>query len=220
MSSFRIAALIVAAGRGNRAGGEVPKQWQYVAGQRVIEWTLAAFQSHPQITHIALVLHADDMGRTTKPTPSICVPGGADRAASVRAGLDALGNTDATHVLIHDVARPCVSQQVISKVIAALHETQAAAPALSVTDALWRGEFGRVTSTQDRSNLYRAQTPQGFKLDAIVKAHSIHPGGAADDVEVALAAGLEVSIVPGDEQNLKITLPADFERAARILEQR
>lgn len=220
MSSLCVAALIVAAGRGNRAGGDIPKQWQVVAGKRVIDWTLAAFHVHPQIAQTALVLHPDDMNHTCDPIPNICVAGGTDRAASVRAGLDALRDTDATHVLIHDVARPCVSAQVVSAVIDALGTTKAAAPALAVTDALWRGEQGFVTGTETRAGLYRAQTPQGFELRSIADAHANHPGGAADDVEVARAAGLEVQIVPGEEDNLKITLPEDFDRAARILERK
>ena len=220
MKVKHVAALIVAAGRGTRAGGETPKQWQTVAGRPVIDWTLAAFRAHPGIDTLAVVLHADDLERTLTPTPDIVTQGGADRAASVVAGLAALQKRGITHVLIHDVARPCISTDTISAVIEALDDHDAAAPAVAVTDALWTGENGHVTGTQSRDGLFRAQTPQGFALPAITAAHAAHPGGAADDVEVARAAGLEVRIVPGDEDNLKITLPADFDRAARILERR
>ena len=92
-----------------------------------------------------------------------------------------------------------------------------AAPALPVTDALWTGSAGLVTGTRDRTGLYRAQTPQGFALEAIRAAHAAHKGGAADDVEVARAHGMEVAIVPGDEDNIKITMPGDFDRAERLL---
>ena len=143
--------------------------------------------------------------------------GGADRAASVRAGLDALTQEAPDRVLIHDVARPCVSQPVIEAVLAALDQHSGAAPALPVTDALWTGDGTRVTGTRDREGLYRAQTPQGFRFAEILAAHRAHPGGAADDVAVARAAGLEVAITPGDETNLKITTPEDFSRVDSYL---
>ncbi|MFP4406801.1 bifunctional 2-C-methyl-D-erythritol 4-phosphate cytidylyltransferase/2-C-methyl-D-erythritol 2,4-cyclodiphosphate synthase [Rhodosalinus sp.] len=209
------AALIVAAGRGRRAGGGRPKQWRALAGRRVADWTLAAFATHPAIAEVVLVIHPDDA--TEVPEGLRWVPGGETRDASVRAGLEALESGRATHVLIHDVARPCVSRAVIDAVVAALRRHDGAAPALPVTDALWRGTGGMVTGTQARDGLYRAQTPQGFRLDAILAAHRAHPGGAADDVEVGRAAGIEVAIVAGDEANLKITIPEDFERAERHL---
>ena len=209
------AAVIVAAGRGARAGGEIPKQWQILLGQPILVHTLEVFQNHPGISKIVLVLHRDDMSRAAHITGVDIVAGGADRAASVRNGLAAID--DATHVLIHDVARPLVSPRTISDVLAALADARGAAPALAVTDALWTGTDGKVTGTQDRAGLYRAQTPQGFERAAIMAAHTAHPGGAADDVEVARAYGLDVTIVPGDEENLKITHPADFVRAERII---
>lgn len=209
-----VAALIVAAGRGTRAGGDVPKQWQLLAGRSVLAHTVDVFKSHSSVDRIVLVLHPDDMARVTGPE---AVAGGADRAASVRNGLQALQGSGVTRVLIHDVARPCVSHDIIDAVIAALDHHTGAAPAIPVTDALWTGSDGRVTGTQDRTGLFRAQTPQGFHLAEITAAHAAHPGGAADDVEVARAAGHEVAIVPGDEDNLKITHPGDFARAAGIL---
>lgn len=220
MNSDKTAAVIVAAGRGTRAGGDLPKQWQSVAGKPVLEWTLQAFRSHPEIGPIVLVLHPDDIEKGAQLAVDYTVCGGAERSASVRAGLDALARSGSARVLIHDVARPCVSAKTISDVLSALDHNLAAAPAVAVTDALWRGSAGKVSGTQSREGLFRAQTPQGFHLAAIQAAHASHPGGAADDVEVARAAGLEVAIVAGDEDNLKVTLPGDFARAARILEQR
>ena len=212
-----VAALIVAAGRGTRAGGPTPKQWQIVAGRSVLSHTVDVFKRHHAISQIVLVLHSDDMARMAGMT---CVEGGADRAGSVRNGLAALAETDATQVLIHDVARPCLSHTTIDAVIAALETHAGAAPALPVTDALWVGHNGQVAGTQDRSGLFRAQTPQGFRLETIVAAHNAHHGAAADDVEVARAAGVDVAIVQGDEDNLKITHPGDFARAERILRTR
>ncbi|WP_299768259.1 2-C-methyl-D-erythritol 4-phosphate cytidylyltransferase [uncultured Tateyamaria sp.] len=213
----RAAAVIVAAGRGTRAGGDVPKQWQDLAGRPVVSHTLAAFAKHGSVSQLVLVVHPDDDTRASNLAHAdvTVVHGGADRAASVKNGLASV--QDAEFVLIHDVARPLVTTPTISAVLDALEQNVGAAPALAVTDALWTGADGQVTGTQSREGLYRAQTPQGFHLEAIRAAHAAHPGGAADDVEVARAHGLAVAIVPGDEDNLKITHPADFERAERIL---
>ena len=139
------------------------------------------------------------------------------RETSVQAGLTAAADVD--NVLIHDAARPLVSARIISEVIAALKTHAGAAPALAITDSLWTGHGGTVTAPHPRENLFRAQTPQGFRRHDIIAAHAAHKGGATDDVEVALAYGLEVSIISGDENNMKITRPDDFARAEKILEQ-
>jgi len=123
-------------------------------------------------------------------------------------------------ILIHDGARPLISQAVIARVIAALDQAEAAAPALAVTDALWRGAAGEVTATLPRDGLYRAQTPQGFRYDAILAAHRAYVGDAADDVAVARANGMQVAIVEGCADNLKLTFPGDFARAEAILKGR
>ena len=212
------AALIVAAGRGTRAGGPLPKQWQVLGGISVAERTLRVFAAHPRIDRIALVLHPDDASgaRGLASTSVDIVIGGETRTDSVRNGLAALDGHVA-QVLIHDVARPLVSPAMIDAVLDALKTHPGAAPGLPVTDALWTGANGLVTGTRSRDGLYRAQTPQGFDLQAILAAHRAHGGDAADDVEIALAAGLDVAIVPGDEANLKITQPGDFARAEAIL---
>ncbi|SDC13836.1 bifunctional 2-C-methyl-D-erythritol 4-phosphate cytidylyltransferase/2-C-methyl-D-erythritol 2,4-cyclodiphosphate synthase [Ruegeria marina] len=214
------AAIIVAAGRGTRAGGDLPKQWQMLAGRRVADWTLERF-SIPQIGHVVLVLHPEDREAWNEfaDKPLILAPGGSDRAASVRNGLAALDGLGITKVLIHDVARPCVSRELIMSVLNALDTHRAAAPGLPVTDALWSGSEGHVTGTRDRAGLFAAQTPQGFHYDDIRTAHAAHPDDAADDVEVARAAGISVAIVPGEPDNLKITRAGDFARAERILRQ-
>ncbi len=212
------AALIVAAGRGTRAGGGVPKQWRPLGKGRVIDQTLAAFYGVPEVGQVIIVVHPDDMERAASLAgPATRIVAGADsRSGSVRAGLETLSSTAPDLVLIHDAARPMVSAAVIGRVIAALSQHAGAAPAVAVTDALWRGA-DMVEGTQDRSGLWRAQTPQGFRFADILSAHRAHPGGAADDVEVARAAGLGVAIVQGDEDNLKITTAADFQRAERLL---
>jgi 2-C-methyl-D-erythritol 4-phosphate cytidylyltransferase/2-C-methyl-D-erythritol 2,4-cyclodiphosphate synthase len=217
--NMQIAAVIVAAGRGTRAGGEIPKQWQEVGEHSVAAWSCARFRSRADIAEIILVIHPDDRIFAQSIKGVTLVHGGATRDGSVHNGLKALA-ADITHVLIHDVARCTVSDRVIDGVIDALQTADGAAPALPVSDALWIGADGKVSGTQDRTGLFRAQTPQGFALRAILNAHGAHQGGAADDVEVARSAGLDVVITEGDENNLKITMPDDFARAAKILEQR
>lgn len=212
------AAIILAAGRGTRAGGDQPKQWQMLAGRRVIDWTLDLFRAAPGIDRILLVLHPGDLERPDIPAGVRVTTGGATRDASVLRGLEALQGQGVDRVLIHDVARPCTPPQVIAAVLAALEGAAGAAPGLAVTDALWRGAEGQVAGPQPREGLFRAQTPQGFHYEALLAAHRAHPGGAADDVEVARAAGIGVVITPGHADNLKITTPEDFARAARILQ--
>jgi len=210
------AAIIVAAGRGLRAGAGEPKQWRQLGGQPVLARSVAAFAGFDRVL---LVLHPDDMARglVTFGGRVILVAGGETRSESVRNALELLDGTDVLRVLIHDGARPLVSPSLIARVLAALASAPAAAPALAVTDALWQGAAGQVTGTQSREGLYRAQTPQGFHLGPILAAHRAHPEGAADDVELARRAGLAVAIVPGDDDNLKLTYVADFARAERIL---
>ena len=189
------AAIIVAAGRGMRAGGGTPKQWQPLAGRRVADWTIDAFRAVADVTRVVLVLSPEDRAAWAEFAGGdlILAEGGATRDKSVRNGLEALETMGITCVLIHDVARPLVDAATIGRVLRALDTHDGAAPALAVTDALWTGEAGLVTGTRDRSGLYAAQTPQGFRYDAILAAHLAHPGGAADDVEVARAAGLDVA---------------------------
>jgi 2-C-methyl-D-erythritol 4-phosphate cytidylyltransferase/2-C-methyl-D-erythritol 2,4-cyclodiphosphate synthase len=216
---MRVCALILAAGRGTRAGGPRPKQWQRIGGIRVIDHTIAAFRRHGAVDAVAVVLHRDDMHEAAALTQMgiVVTEGGAERSLSVRAGLRALPD-DCEAVLIHDAARPCVSGAVIDRVIAALGAHPAAAPGLALTDALWTGAQDRVTGLQDRDALYAAQTPQGFHRALIEAAHAAFTGHAADDVAVARAAGLDVVITQGDADNIKITTQGDFARAARILE--
>ncbi len=213
-------AIVVAAGRGTRAGGGVPKQWRPLAGNTVAAHTLASFERHPAVDHVVLVVHPDDVGDAPWPsqTTAEIVIGADTRRGSVLAGLQAVeGRYE--KVLIHDAARPCVSKSVIDKVIAALDSAPAAAPAIAVVDALWRGDQNTVMGVQSREGLFRAQTPQGFDLETILAAHRNYEADAADDVEIARLAGIPVTITPGDENNLKITRAEDFARAEAILGQ-
>ncbi|RYH10299.1 bifunctional 2-C-methyl-D-erythritol 4-phosphate cytidylyltransferase/2-C-methyl-D-erythritol 2,4-cyclodiphosphate synthase [Tropicimonas sp. IMCC6043] len=214
----RVGVVIVAAGRGLRAGGSVPKQFQPLAGRPMLAHTVERFRSHRRVAELVVVLNPadEDLAAAFLPEDVVRAAGGASRDASVAAGLAALG-PDITHVLIQDGARPLTPDAVIDGVLAALENHAGAAPALPVTDALWRGADGLVGAPTPRDGLFRAQTPQGFDLAAILAAHAAHPGAAHDDVEVALAAGLDVAITEGHEDNIKVTLLGDFARAEAIL---
>ena len=222
------AGIVVAAGRGTRAGGGVPKQWRDLAGRPVVDHALAALGA-AGADPLMLVIHPADRA-LAEPLAAAhgaaLVEGGETRADSVRAALEALAARPAPPetVLIHDGARPLVSSRTVARLLDALAEGHAgAAPALAVTDALWRGvghgEGERVAGVVDRSRLFRAQTPQAFAFAPLLAAHRSHGAGTADDVAAARAAGLDVVIVEGDEDNLKITHPGDFARAARLIGQ-
>ncbi|MEC8631180.1 MAG: bifunctional 2-C-methyl-D-erythritol 4-phosphate cytidylyltransferase/2-C-methyl-D-erythritol 2,4-cyclodiphosphate synthase [Pseudomonadota bacterium] len=218
---MKTSALIVAAGRGTRAGGEIPKQYQPLLGRAVLSWTIERFVRHPAIDKIIVVLHPEDGHLFNEHCSEwandvIQVAGGATRDASVRAGLNRVSGE---RVLIHDGARPLVPDHVIDGVLRALNTAPGAAPALPVSDALWRGDLGRVQGPQSREGLYRAQTPQGFETKSILAAHASVTAPAADDVEVALAAGLAVEITDGSEDNIKLTYPGDFARAERLIKE-
>lgn len=210
--------ILTAAGRGSRAGGGLPKQWRSLAGRPVILHTLAAFHGWP----VVVTIHPEDRDLAARLLPGIpLIEGGETRAASVRAALEAMAGKGFERVMIHDAARPLLPAGILDRLSQALDHAPAAAPALPVTDALWRGAEGRVTGLQSREGLYRAQTPQAFHYEAILAAHRADPEGlAADDVALALGAGLDVEIIEGDEENLKLTYPADFTRAEAILKAR
>jgi 2-C-methyl-D-erythritol 4-phosphate cytidylyltransferase/2-C-methyl-D-erythritol 2,4-cyclodiphosphate synthase len=201
-------AVIVAAGRGLRAGGGIPKQYRSLAGRPILARAVEAFRG----MNVVVVIDPVDRPRAEAAVPGCrLIAGGATRSDSVRAGLAAV---ETEFVLIHDAARPLVPRAVIERVLDALERHDGAAPALPVTDALWTGDE-TVDGTRDRAGLWRAQTPQGFRTAQITAAHADFEGAAADDVEVARAAGLNVAIVAGDEAAMKITAPEDFARAAR-----
>lgn len=219
-------ALIVAAGRGARAGGFIPKQYRPLRGRTVLERAICAMLEAPQIEALRVVIHPDDAERYREAVAGIDDPrlmppvrGGATRAQSVANGL---AQCTRETVLIHDGARPLLPLDALARLIAALHEHQAATLALPVTDALWHGADGRALHPQPRAGLWRAQTPQGFRLADIRAAHAAAAGAEAetapaDDVEIARAAGIEVALVEGSERNIKITRPEDFALARELL---
>ncbi|MEL6204670.1 MAG: 2-C-methyl-D-erythritol 4-phosphate cytidylyltransferase, partial [Pseudomonadota bacterium] len=213
---MHVAVLLVAAGRGTRLGGALPKQYAPIAGATSLERAARAFLAARRVASICAVIHPDDVALYAKARASIEDPrllepalGGTSRAQSVLRGLEALAPASPDRVLIHDAARPFVTPDLIDRVIAALDECEGAFAALPVVDALWRGADGLAQSPVSRDGLWRAQTPQGFHFSAILAAHRASDGAAHDDVEVARAHGLRVRLVEGAETNYKITHPAD-----------
>lgn len=213
------AVVIVAAGRGERAGGGLPKQYRSIAGRPLLAWTLAPFLAHPRIATVQVVIdpsHRDLFDEATAGLDlSAPVPGGSDRQGSVLAGLEALQGAAPRHVMIHDAARPFVSAPLIDRLLAALDGGgDAAIPVLALTDTIKRCRAGRVVETLDRDELARAQTPQTFRYEAILAAHRAAAGRAlTDDAAVAEAAGLAVAAIAGDAGNVKITSAGDLDDA-------
>jgi 2-C-methyl-D-erythritol 4-phosphate cytidylyltransferase / 2-C-methyl-D-erythritol 2,4-cyclodiphosphate synthase len=213
----RTAILIVAAGKGERSGRAGPKQYELLGGQPMLHRSVAAFADWPVRVVIGAgqeALYAGAMGPDA-PAPII---GGTRRQDSVRLGLEALAKDAPDYVLVHDAARPLVSRATIEAVIAALDGgADGAVPMVPVADTLRRKE-GNLWVTVSRDGLERAQTPQGFRFDAILKAHRDHAAAdATDDVAIAGLAGLAVEAVKGEEINLKVTTEKDFVLAERLL---
>ena len=214
---MKIIAIIVAAGRGTRAGGKSPKQWQHLEGKRIIDHSIDLFKNISRINKIMVVLHSDDIHLLDR-NDVLFTQGGSTRSESVRSGLEALQQTERPdYVLIHDAARPSTPLALINKVIDNLETVNAVSPALPVTDTLWEVIDEKVIQTKSRNNIWRAQTPQGFKFNTILDAHKISTSTMTDDVEVAMSAGVQVKVINGSEQNIKITTAEDFERVIRVL---
>ncbi|WP_019014274.1 bifunctional 2-C-methyl-D-erythritol 4-phosphate cytidylyltransferase/2-C-methyl-D-erythritol 2,4-cyclodiphosphate synthase [Elioraea tepidiphila] len=220
---MRIAALILAAGSGTRFGSATPKQFVAIGGVPIVARAVRAFVSHPRIGRVMLVGPVESLAAACPDFPrSGLVPGGATRQDSARAGLEALAADPPDAVLIHDAARPLVPARVIDAVCDALAGgAEAALPALPVTDTLKRAEAAIVTETVPREGLWRVQTPQGFRFGSILAAHRAAAGlSLTDDGAVAEAAGMTVHLVPGSEENLKVTTPDDLTRAEALLDAR
>lgn len=223
LTAAPLVALVVAAGRGTRAGGGLPKQYRSLGGVPVLRRAVRALWDAADFAQTIVVIHPDDeaLAREALGADAALLTfalGGATRSASVQAGLAAVSDKTA-HVLIHDAARPFVAARIVQDVIAALREPGcfAAAPALPMTDALWRAGEGHVSQIQSRDGLFRAQTPQAFHYSTISQAYAAAGEDAADDVAIALAHGVKIKVVAGDEQNFKLTTAADFIRAGHVI---
>lgn len=217
-------ALVVAAGRGRRFGGSLPKQYAPLGGTVVLRHTVKNLAALDGIDAVRCVIHPDDQDlyeAATDGLPMLApVFGGETRQDSVRLGLQSLESEDVDLVLIHDAARPFVDQALIQGVIEALDTHPGAIPALAVTDTLKHGADGVITDTTSRDGLFRAQTPQGFRFGDILKAHLDFQGQElTDDAQLFEKAGMSVALTQGTEHNFKITTPEDMMRAERQLSQ-
>lgn len=218
-----IAAVIVAAGRGQRVGGDMPKQYRTIAGIPVIRPTLAAFAGHPQIDTIQPVIHPADLDLfrgASSGLGKLCDPiaGGATRQISVRAGVQALAAHAPDLILIHDAARPFLSGDLIGRAVEAGRQFGAAVPGVAIADTVKQIDEGAMVSeTLDRSRLRTVQTPQAFVYSLIAEAHRQAEAAGRDDFtdDAALAewAGHRVHVFAGEASNVKLTTNEDFTRA-------
>ena len=218
-----VAAIVVAAGRGERAGASIPKQYRLVAGEPMIRASLRAFLAHPQIDFVQSVINPNDQDsyrQAISGLPNVLPPaaGGATRQASVRAGLEALVSRTPALVLIHDAARPFVSATLIDRAIAAGRTNGAAVPGIALADTVKSIDTNAVvTATLERSRLRLVQTPQAFSFAMILEAHrraaAAQNDSFTDDAALVEWAGQRVSVFAGEPDNLKMTTNGDFARA-------
>jgi 2-C-methyl-D-erythritol 4-phosphate cytidylyltransferase/2-C-methyl-D-erythritol 2,4-cyclodiphosphate synthase len=218
----QVAAVVVAAGRGVRAGGDLPKQFRNIGGETALHRALVSFLEAPNVSLVQPVIRAEDAERVRALTGAldILAPvfGGTTRQASVRAGLEALLPRSPDIVLVHDAARPFASAGLIGRAIAAVQKTGAAIPVLPVTDTVKRvDDAGTVEATLDRSALRLVQTPQAFAFPTLLEAHRRAAAQGRDDFtdDAALAewAGMKVTVFAGEPGNIKLTTADDFTRA-------
>ena len=215
-------ALVVAAGRGSRFGGAVPKQYLALDGASVLRHAVAALAEHPRVSDVLVTIRPEDRGLYDLAVVGLRVMppavGGSTRQDSVRLGLEALTPHRPERVLIHDGARPFPNPMLVDRVIDGLDRAPAAIPCLPLRDTIKRAEDGVIRATIDRFALWRAQTPQGFHFDAILAAHRAAIGRAlTDDAAVAEAAGLAPLVVAGSEDNLKVTTAEDLAAARSLI---
>lgn len=219
----RIAVLIVAAGKGERLGGAVPKQYLPLLGTSILQRSIVAFARRADMGPVQVMIGPDDQPRFAEATSGLTLlpplMGGATRQETVIKGLEALAAHQPDFVLIHDAARPLVSNTIIGGVIAALENgAEATVPLLPVADTLRKKNERGAWETVPRDGLMRAQTPQGFNFDKILAAHRAHAGqSVTDDMALAELVGLNIAIVPGEEMNMKITTQDDLAHAERLL---
>jgi 2-C-methyl-D-erythritol 4-phosphate cytidylyltransferase/2-C-methyl-D-erythritol 2,4-cyclodiphosphate synthase len=219
--SVNCIALVVAAGRGARFGGDIPKQYQRLAGKPVLRYSLDLFARHPKVGRVRVVFNPDDRDLYGAAAAGLDllppVAGGATRQDSVRLGLESLEEFAPDTVLIHDAARPFVAQSMVDRVLGSLEHWGGAIPAVPIRDTVKRASPMRIVAeTLDRDGLWRAQTPQGFRYRDILAAHRYAIGlDLPDDAAVAERAGMRVRLEQGFETNFKVTTPEDLREAER-----
>ncbi|MBK0397962.1 bifunctional 2-C-methyl-D-erythritol 4-phosphate cytidylyltransferase/2-C-methyl-D-erythritol 2,4-cyclodiphosphate synthase [Limibaculum sp. M0105] len=225
---MRAGAIIVAAGRGLRLGGPVPKQYQAIAGEAVLARTIRAALACPELSSVTVAIHPDFAEHYRRAVAaiddarlSLPVHGGAERADTVRLALESLEDAAPEVVLIHDAARPFASPGLWSALVAATSGGAGAIAAEPVVDALWRQDGECADVPVPRAGLWRAQTPQAFPFAPLLAAHRAAAASdappALDDAEVFRRAGGIVRLVPGEPDNFKITTAADLARAGRMV---
>ena len=216
-----IAALLLAAGRGERFGAPQPKQYSLLLGRPVLRRAAEALLADGHVQLLQPVCAAGEEGRIAAMLDGLPhlapVPGGATRQASVKAGLGALAPFQPEAVLVHDSARPVIPPGTIPALLAALTEHAGAIPAQPVSDTLKRGAAGRIKETVPRAGLFRAQTPQAFRFDVLCRAHAGTTAEATDDAQLLEWLGEAVALIPGHESNVKITFPEDLTRVEATL---
>lgn len=225
MAEGKTVALIVAAGRGERAAGAVPKQYAPLGGRPLLAHSLVALTAHPGINEVRVVIGEGQQALFSAAAAPFALPapitGGATRRESVRAGLEGIARDGAARVLIHDAARPFLTAAVIDRLLAALEDFSGAVPVLPVVDSLAHGGE-TLGDAARRDGLVRVQTPQAFRFAEILAAHRAWPveEDAGDDAQVARAAGIAVATVAGDARLAKVTHAADFAEAEERLSRR
>lgn len=228
---MKTVAAILAGGRGERLGAGIPKQFLLLAGREILAHAVECFIAHPAVDGVMVVIHPDHiervraMAREYRWAKIVAVlPGGATRQQSAAEAVAAA--VEGERILIHDAARPLVGRAIIDGVLQALETHEAAVPVCAVNDTVLRaGPQRTVQAVVDRSALFRAQTPQGFRLEIIREAHrraaaeGFHQ--ASDDCGLVVRYGLgRVAMVPGAESNLKVTWPDDLPLAEHWLKRR
>lgn len=221
MADREIAAVVLAAGRGQRAGeADGPKQYRRIGGVSILRRTVEAFAGHPAIGRIVVAIHRDDQALASEALGDLLsrldlVTGDASRQSSTLRALEHLSSRPPSHVLIHDAARPFLDGEVMSRVIEGLSEAGGVLPALPVSDTIKRADPALlVLETVPRTDLHAAQTPQGFAFEAILAAHRSAAeqklDGFTDDAAIAAWAELPVRIVLGSPDNVKLTWARDI----------
>jgi 2-C-methyl-D-erythritol 4-phosphate cytidylyltransferase/2-C-methyl-D-erythritol 2,4-cyclodiphosphate synthase len=213
---MRVAAVLVAAGSGSRFGGETAKQFLPLAGKPVLRHAAEALVQQVDLLQPVGETNATEAALELLPHLPV-VAGGATRQDSVRAGLEALAAWSPDVVLVHDGARPLIPAGTIPALLRALESAAGAIPAIPVADTLKRAANGLIEGTVSRDGLYRAQTPQAFRYRTLLAAHRRDIAGTTDDASLLEAVGEIVAIVPGSEDNIKLTYPEDLARLERIM---
>ena len=207
-----VAAVIVAAGRGTRVGGDTPKQFRMLQGKRVVDWSIWTCLKSPLIAQTVVVVPSDWLTTIEKEWQGqhslYLIPGGISRTESVKAGLEILQNVE--QVLIHDAARPGINETIIEAILTGLKKSKGVAPVLEIFDTIKRVK-GNVITTENRTEFFRAQTPQGFDFITLYKFLKNAEEDYSDELQVLEAGGASIGIVAGQGRLAKLTTTEDFE---------